>query len=420
MKIKSSILTLHLAFLVIFLWGVIGRIIPNLQFVFLVIILILNIKKAQKYITKNFFIICLVLLVHGVINISVENDNILSFIIQYVSIIVSYLAFSSVIDGYSSKRIFTVYWKAAFVMSVIGILEIVLSIANISITEIFPYLFVNHFYEDKIIWRIPRIASICNEPSFLGYFLAPAMFLILYSVFEKENHYIEFDGKIKKIEAFCIFLVYLMTFSTVAYMGIVIAFSLIFMQQKKLLKKVALPFISVACMISLYVSVPDFKMRIDDTYNAFFSDYFDSRNINLSTFTYYANSRVAIKSVAETYGCGSGLGSYKYQFDKFNIGSWNNSNLNLNREDGNSMLYRIPVELGLPGLFVVFLFLYFCFPKFSKTKKIYAMSILTLLIMTMIRMGNYTYGGIWLYIALYLKLYREDKREINENLRKIK
>lgn len=413
MKIKKSELWLYVVFSIIFFWDLIERYFPNLQFVFLLLILMLNINHIKKFFTKEFFFIAFIVLLQGAINIAIGNNTFSDFIIQYFSIIVCYLSFSCVIYKCDSKRVICIYWKTAFIMAILGAAEIILSLANVSFETKLLSLFVNTSFTQRVIGPFPRIASLCNEPSFLGYFLAPAIFLIIYSFYKKDYSYIEFNQKKQILEACLIFIVYIMTFSTVSYIGIIISFVLIFMNDKISLRKIVLPLIAVLCVLFLYTNVPDFKMRVDDTYNMFFNENTHTGTVNLSTFTYYANSKVVKESITSTYGLGTGLGSYKYQFDKYNIGAWGDSGLNLNREDGNSMLFRITTELGIIGILSVFIFLYILFCKSNGKNRIYAMAFLTLFLMIIIRMGNYTHGGIWLYICLYIKLCEENMNSDN-------
>lgn len=412
MRIRKKDCLLYLVFSTLFFWDLIERHFPKLQFVILLAILILNINKINRYITKNFMIISILIFLHGFFNIIFGNNNLQSFLVQYCSILVCYLCFSYVVGEYDSIKIISVYWKTAFIMSLFGVIEILLSLFKVSFNSKVLSLFINVSFTYPVIGPFPRIASLCNEPSFLGYFLAPSVFLIIYSLYKRDYSFIKFDGKVRIIQACIIFIIYLMTFSTVSYIGIIISFVLIFINEKFTLKKIMIPIISVICVFSLYTMIPDFRMRIDDTYKMFFNDVTNSESVNLSTYTFYANSRVAKESIISTSGFGTGLGSYKFQFDKYNIGSWGYSNLNLNREDGNSMLFRIPTELGIIGIISVFLFLVYYAKKSQGKNKIYAMSLATLFLMTILRMGNYTHGGIWLYICLYVKLC-DNKLNVN-------
>lgn len=413
MRIRNKDFLLYLVFSILFFWDLIERHFPKLQFIILLVVLILNLNKINRHITKKFVGISILVFLQGFFNIIFGNNNLQSFLIQYFSIIVCYLVFSYVVRKYDSIKIISIYWKTAFIMSLFGILEILLSLFKVSFNSKVLSLFINTSFTYPVIGPLPRIASLCNEPSFLGYFLAPSIFLIIYSFYKRDFSFVKFNGKIRIIQSCTIFIVYLLTFSTISYIGIIISFILIFINEKCTLKKIMIPIVAAVCVLLLYTMIPDFRMRIDDTYKIFFNENTNGETVNLSTYTFYANSRVAKESIISTCGLGTGLGSYKFQFDKYNIGAWGESELNLNREDGNSMLFRIPTELGIFGIISVFLFLIYYGKKSKGKNRVYAMSLLTLFLMTVLRMGNYTHGGIWLYICLYVKLCENKFNDCN-------
>lgn len=403
-KIKKSQFSLFIAFATILFWDLIEKILPNFQFVIISFLLIINLKYVSKYITQKFLFFASIVFLHGVINVILKNNIFTTFLIQYGSIIISYLAFACVLDKFDSKIIFKYYWKSAYVLSLYGCMELLFSIINIKI----PILFLNTTFESKVVGLFPRIASLCSEPSFVGYFLAPAVFMIIYSLVNKNYNYIEYDDRNKIIQSVAIILVYIMTFSTIAYIGLVCMFIYIWLDKGISWGKIIIPIIGITFVIILYRYIPDFKMRIDDTYKVFFSNKISSGSINLSSYTYYSNSRVFKETLKTTKGLGTGLGSYRYLFDIYNIGAWGNSGLSLNREDGNSMIFRIGSELGIVGLLVVFIFLVRYIPH-QRKDRILSLALLSMFSMIILRMGNYTHGGIWLYIVLYIKIYNESK-----------
>ncbi len=408
MKINKNKQSLIIAFVTILFWDLIEKYFPNCQFIILILLLLLNFKQIKKPINNIFLIISLVVFIQGIFNVLLGNNNLLVFIIQYGSIIVSYLAFSCVIEQFGSKTIIEYYWKTSFIMSIFGCLEILFSLINVSFATKLPLLFNNTNFYNRVVGVFPRIAALCNEPSFLGYFLAPAVFLIIYSLINGKHEIITFNNKRRYIQGLCILIVYLMSFSAVAYMGLVFMFVFIWLDKDVSWIKIIFPVLAIGFILILYNKVPDFKMRIDDTYNLFFANKLDSGSINLSSYTYYSNFRVSIESIKSTLGLGTGLGSYRYLFDKYNMGAWGASEIILNREDGNSLLFRIIAELGITGFVAVLFFLVYFLPK-TKAEKVYGLALLSMFCMIIIRMGNYTHGGIWLYIVLYIKLWKESK-----------
>ncbi len=411
MRIKKKELSLIIAFATILFWDLIEKYLPNCQFIILVMLLLINLGQIKKTVNNSFLIVSLIVFVQGMLNVALGNNSLLTFAIQFGSIIVSYLAFSCVLEKIESKKIIEFYWNTAFIMSIFGCIEIFFSLINASFATQIPLLFENTSFSSKVVGVFPRIAALCNEPSFLGYFLAPAVFLIIYSFINRKYEFMTFNGKKRLVQSACILMVYLMTFSTVSYMGLIFMFIFIWLDKGISWKKIIIPILAVGFILILYNNVPDFKMRIDDTYNIFFANNLDSGNVNLSSYTYYSNFKVAMESIKSTFGLGTGLGSYRYLFDKYNIGTWGASGLSLNREDGNSLLFRVIAELGITGIVAIFYFLVHFFPK-NKGKRVYGYALLSMFCMIIMRMGNYTHGGIWLYIVLYMKLWKESKNKI--------
>lgn len=117
-------------------------------------------------------------------------------------------------------------------------------------------------------------------------------------------------------------------------------------------------------IVIVYSFVPDIRMRVNDTI-AVFVGLKSGDMVNITSYTYYSNWIVMLNSIKSTFGLGTGLGSYRFMFDKFNLGEWGQSGIIFNREDGNSMFFRIMVELGLFGFFVLVYFLKKYFPKYK-------------------------------------------------------
>ena len=128
------------------------------------------------------------------------------------------------------------------------------------------------------------------------------------------------------------------------------------------------------------------------------------------------NLHVAEKAFIYNMGFGSGLGSYKIMFDKFSLGGWGGNNLSLNRLDGNSMFIRLSTELGVFGIIGLVYYLVHFRIKGRSNLCVYSLSILTLLLLFLLRMGNYTHAGSVLFVCLYKKIYYSRKWEIQNGI----
>ena len=412
MKIKRSELWIYFTFIIIFFWDILEDVMPNCQFILLLFLFCIYLLKDDKfYFSKGCkYVCCLAFAVffHGVINIFLGNDTLNLLIIQLGSILICYFIFISLIRNHSVGEIFGIYWKFAVVMSFIGIIEVILGLLNISALQNLPIVFTYTKYWYRV-GRIVKIASLCREPSFLGYFLAPAVCLILFKILAPELLDQSFKGTNNKFSSVIILLAYLCTFSGVAYFGLIIMIFMIWWKKGVSLKKLLIPIVLIVIALIMYSFVPDIHERVDDTFAVFFKGA-DGSSVNLSSYTYYANYNVAKKAFIGSYGMGSGLGSYQMMFDKYNIGSWGASTLNLNREDANSGFFRILTELGILGITLVIFFLIHFIPKSRHRNNCYSVACFTLICMYLFRQGNYTHAGSILFLCLYVKSWNETRR----------
>ena len=397
---------LHGIFLVMLFWDVIENLIPNFQFVLLLVILFMYIVHNKKVIVdKNFLLVISFVFVHGIINCFLKNDNFKLLIIQIGTIGLSYITYSNIESQVSVKKIFDTYMLYSYIMSFIGFLEIIISFFNIASLTNLPMVFMFTSYKDRVLGLLPRISSLCSEPSFLGYFLAPAVYLILDNLFnQKKKIYIS-----KSILNLIVIIVYIFTFSSVAYIGLGVMLIFIWLQKGINFLKVFLPIVAITFFYVIYFNVPFFKIRVDDSLFVFLKK-IDSNSVNLSSYTLYNHFNITKKAFISNYGMGSGLGSYQIMFDKFTLGKWNGSSLN--RTDANSMMLRIITELGVIGIIGV---VWFIKKNYSKKLEynLLSNSILVLFLMLLFRMGNYTHAGSIMYICLYIKI----KNNLWQNLK---
>lgn len=393
---------LHGIFLIILFWDVIENLIPNFQFVLLLAILLMYIIYNKKIsVDKNFLFVISFIFLHGIINCFLKNDNFILLIIQIGTIGLSYITYSNIESQVSVKKIFDTYMIYSYIMSFIGFLEILISFFNIAALTNLPMVFIFTSYKDRVLGLLPRISSLCSEPSFLGYFLAPAVYLILDNLFNKRKKIYIGKSNLNLI----VIIVYIFTFSSVAYIGLGLMLIFIWLKKGINLKKVLIPIVAIIFFYVIYFNIPFFRIRVDDSLFVFLKK-IDSNSVNLSTYTLYNHFNVTKKAFVSNNGMGSGLGSYKIMFDKFTLGKWNGSSLN--RTDANSMMLRIITELGVIGIVGVVVFL----KKFYSKKLEYNLlsnAILVLFLMLLFRMGNYTHAGSIMYVCLYIKIKKEEK-----------
>jgi len=154
-----------------------------------------------------------------------------------------------------------------------------------------------------------------------------------------------------------------------------------------------------------------------------YQDY-NIKNTNTSSFVLYNNMHVAFESVKEYPLFGTGLGSYKAAYKKHSL----TKNVEViaydfefNTTDGNSLFVRMLVELGLfgVGIFFVLLFRGFIYLRTEeefKEYKIISQAILILILLNLMRQGNYFLNGFPLFILLYYYNWKQYRLAIKNKL----
>ncbi len=412
MRLNRQKVGLYGVFLLMFFWDIIDYSIPNLTYAILVLLVVLCTDIKKNKLNKSFMLVMTLIILQGLINILIGNESIGLLFKQVFAITLCFIAYDNLLAPFSPGEIMSVYWKTAFYMALIGVFEAALSLLNDPALAKLPIVFTYTTY-GGVVGPFPRLASLCHEPSFLGYFLAPAVCLYLGKKITPELIDDSLTVLNKEWEGIVILIAYIMTFSSVAYFGLAIMLLILWWEKGFSIKKVVIPIIVIVVYMLIYNGVEDFRVRINDTWNIF-NGISQASTVNLSSFTYYSNWNVAYSAFIHTKGFGSGIGSYQNMFDRFNIGNWGLSGLNLNREDGNSAFFRILTELGVLGLMAVIYFLVRNFRHQRDKYTIYSCAILTLFLMFLLRQGNYTHAGSIMFVCLYLKVSKMPQVQCSE------
>ena len=136
------------------------------------------------------------------------------------------------------------------------------------------------------------------------------------------------------------------------------------------------------------------------------------RTLNSSTFALYTNYIIAENSFLRNPTSGSGLGShvinYENTFTDFFDEIFLETYGSFNKQDANSLFLRLMSEMGLVGLFLIFLFVFKFFLsrkwlQYPKLAPIVLMNqgIFIMMILRLIRTGNYIGNGFFFFFFLY-------------------
>lgn len=408
MIIKERELYLFGVFSIMFFWDQLNGVKNHLPLLLLGLILFIYIVlNRNMYMYKNAFILFAFLIFQGGINITFGNDTLGLFLSQFLSILLCVAAYTTLIHDTSISEIIRMYWKFSVAMSLVALVQEATGILNINAGENIPVIGVLTKHWGDVSF-FTKVTGFCQEPSFLGYFLSPAAGLVVLLFICKER--VPSKLHMSMWQCYMIIIAFICTFSLTAYVGLV--FMIIFAWSLKgiSLKKLLIPLLAMGLAVTMYIYIPDINVRVNDTVNVF-SGGTSSEDVNLSSYTYYSNYSVMRDGLKSTFLSGSGLGSYPLTFDKFNPGGWGTAEMNPNRDDGNSMLFRILTELGMLGFIAVIYFMTRYFVNKRSEFTIYSRMIIPLFLMLLIRQGNYTHGGVILFACIYYKAYLDYRAE---------
>jgi O-antigen ligase len=158
-----------------------------------------------------------------------------------------------------------------------------------------------------------------------------------------------------------------------------------------------------------YNYVNEFKLRVDAAKGLWIDKNFGIKNTNNSSFVLYNNLNIAFESLSNHPFLGTGLGSHESAFKKYSLTkTMLNYNFEFNIKDGNSLFVRLCTETGLIGLIFVFYILIYGFiyktnmsDSEENTHELISHSLFIILVLTLLRQGNYMLNGLPLIFFVY-------------------
>jgi hypothetical protein len=363
---------------------------------------------------RKIFGVFLILLAHSAIILILRNGYGADLVVkQLANIFFSIAVFYYFIkhEKYDLIEIFRKYILIAKIVAIIGFVQVILFLFNTG--DLFLFLFP---FESNISYRFQ---SVTLEPSFISYTFAPIVFLSLFNLFRNQRLLIG------KRWSFLFLFAYVLTFSAIAYIAIILSLTLLYLHRLSWLKAFfgVLVFSGIFLLAYLiYAFVPLVKVRIDDTIYGFRADITSKgvyRQINLSTYALLSNLYVTKQSLKESPLLGKGLGTHELAYDRILPEDMQNY-FELNRTDANSMALRLLTETGYIGL-GLFCFFLICYRvrikgNYVPDKEVFWIlnnGILIMFLLCLLRSGHYTIHGRILFLMIYYFSYRFIRDEKN-------
>lgn len=364
---------------------------------------LLPILFFKNGIPKFYIIIFFYLGSVGLINL-INNNNIpFTFFKIYGGLLLISYFFYGLISQYNFNIKLFFYWycKLCYVISFIGIIQILSYLLNFKLGYDYSFLLNKWKVINGGIIGI-RVNSILAEPSQLGIVISPATYISVRNLISKK------DIILKKYQSIIVVSIVILTASTIAYAGLLLSILL----STKSFRLRYLGFGLIISIILFFVSykyVNEFKLRVDAAKGLWVEKNFEIKNTNNSSFVLYNNLYIAFENLSDHPIIGTGLGSHESAFKKFSLTkTLLNYKFEFNIKDGNSLLIRLATETGLIGLiFILYILIYGFIYKINSNNsednmyELISHSFFIILILTLLRQGNYMLNGLPLIFFIY-------------------
>lgn len=365
---------------------------------------------VPKFYFKIFFIPLFV----GIVHLLLDNNQTFTFLKIFGGLSVTLLFYYYLIHYFKFNilYLFEIYCSCCWILVLIAIVQIISFLINFEPGYNFAWILNKWgFVKGGIIGF--RVNSILSEPTYLASCISPAVYISVRNLLFKEAFIFS------KTKSLLVISISILTTSTIGFLGILI--SLILCTNTIRLRYIVIgAIISLSGFIITYNNIPDFKNRIDAAKGLLIDQEFNLENTNNSSFVLYNNLHIAIENMKRNPFFGTGLGSHETAFKKYTLtNTVIQYNFDFNIKDGNSLFVRLCTETGLLGLFFV---LIICFRGFIykidenrselNIHKIISQSLFTIIILTLIRQGNYMLNGLPFIFLLYYFNWTKYKEKI--------
>ncbi len=356
-------------------------------------------------------------LLTGVLNVVLGNNEMAQFLKIYLGVLASYLFYYYVFERFEFdvKLLFRYYLKAAYIVTLIGLIQFISF--QLRFTPGYDFHWLGIFNKWAVVtggnFGI-RVNAVFGEPSQYAAIMAPAFFVALYNILRFQTF------EYSRIRSILVILVYLLTFSSLGYIGIFISLLLLLINFGLLRYLIFVIPIAIGAFVYLYNNVEDFRYRWDSTFIIFRTGEIDIRSIHGSSIVFYNNYVIATENFKSNFLLGTGLGSHGVASNKYSltkeIKTFGFAN---NLSDANSMFLRIISEQGLVGVIMVFAFIIRGFVRRQKFDPdnpywIISSAALTVILLYLFRQGHYFINGFPFFAWLYYYARKNYEYELAE------
>ncbi len=356
-------------------------------------------------------LVFLPLFVSGIMYCLTGDNTTQQFFKIFIGFFSSMMFYHYVIQAFDFdlKLLFKMYMKSAWVVVIIGIIQLISF--TVGFKPGYNFLWAFNKWNPSPGGLGIRISSVLSEPAYFAAVIAPAFFVSVYNVITKKLIFIN------KFQSYVIMIVYPLSFSSLGILAIFLTIIFLLLNMGFLkYSLIFLPLLSVIIQYS-YKNVPEFRDRWDGTIEIYTTDNIYSYDIHGSSFVLYNNSHVAWQNFIRHPIMGTGLGSHPIAFDKYTLTNEIGAvQIDFNKMDANSMLLRLLSETGLYGVLLMLGVVMRCwvFKRSAIDEEVWVMSngLALIIIIYLIRQGHYFLNGFPLFLWLFYYLYVYNRNEI--------
>jgi len=321
------------------------------------------------------------------------------------SIILPYLFYAYVWRhfDFNIEKVFSLYLKGAYLISIIGLLLFI----DFFLGQNLIHLFQQFIYIDSIQATFGiRLSSLLGEPTYYANVVLPAGIVGMMRLVRKRGEEMGAGlDFITKRRASIIILSLLLTYSGIAFLGLLLGGVLLLLRHGAVRYALVIPFVLIVARIIIF-QVPELEERYQGLVSVS-SEKTQTGEFHGSSFILFNHAFITVQNLKENPLFGSGLGTHYLATEKYSLG---NQGVEFhyrtqNAQDASSMMLRILSELGLFGGFLVILFLYRNhIPRVPEDPVLWIIStaLFVTLIMQLLRQGNYILNGFPFFVLGYV------------------
>lgn len=353
----------------------------------------------------------------GILEILAGNNTGALFFKIFIGVLLSSTFYFYVIKYFDDDAvtIFKLFLYGCYLTAVLGIIQVICF--NLGIVPGYNYRWLLNKWSvvPGAIWGI-RMNSLYPEASQCAIMLGPAAFVTIYNLIFRTDHFIS------RRKGIVILIALFLTTSSTGFIGLLFSMLLLAINFARFGTFLAFASVGLGMGFLLYNGIPEVQRRVDSAVGLWVNNDFSVENVNSSSFVLYNNFHIAFTNLKENPLMGTGLGSHAIAFDKYTLTKRAGIlNITFNKFDANSLFLRLVSETGLIGITLAMMFIFRFHVRKSKDrsgKELWLISnaLLVIILMYLIRQGNYFLNGFPLFVWLYYYVYLKSKSNEAESL----